>query len=61
MQVTQQWTVPAAAGPAARDLSTVAHTYGSTINPVNDYYSGLFGISMIATAGQLLGEGQVRT
>ena len=60
LQVTQRWTVPGAAGPAPRDLTTVAHTYSSTVNPVSDYYSGLIGISMITTAGQLLSDGQVR-
>lgn len=58
--MTQRWTVPGAAGPAPQDLTTVAHTYSSTVNPVSDYYSGLIGISMISTAGQLLSDGQVR-
>ena len=58
--MTQRWTVPGAAGPAAGDLSTVAHTYGSTVNPVGDYYSGLIGISMISAAGHLMADGKVR-
>ena len=58
-QVTQRWTVPAAAGPGALDLSTVAHSYGSTVNPINDFYSGLFGLSMIAAKGALLPSGLV--
>lgn len=59
LQVTQVWTVPAAAGPAARDLSTVAHGYASTVDPVADYYSGLVGISMIGRPGTLRTGGQV--
>ena len=52
--------MPTAAGPAERDLSTVAHSYSSTVDPVSDYYSGLVGISMIASAGQLVSNTQVR-
>jgi len=58
-QVTQRWTVPAAAGPGPRDLSTVAHSYSSTVDPVNDFYSGLFGMSMVAAKGALLPDGLV--
>ena len=60
LQVTQRWTVPAAAGPGPLDLSTVAHSYSSTVDPVNDFYSGLFGMSMVAAKGALLPDGLVR-
>jgi len=60
LQVTQRWTVPAAAGPGPLDLSTVAHSYSSTVDPVNDFYSGLFGMSMVAAKGALLPNGLVR-
>ena len=60
LQVTQRWTVPSAAGPGPQDLSTVAHSYGSTVDPVADFYSGLFGVSMIAAKGALQSDGLVR-
>ena len=59
LQVTQRWTVPSAAGPGPQDLSTVAHSYGSTVDPVADFYSGLFGVSMIAAKGALQSNGLV--
>ena len=38
----------------------MAHSYGSTVDPVNDFYSGLFGVSMIAAKGALQSNGLVR-
>ena len=52
--------MPSAAGPGPQDLSTVAHSYGSTVDPVADFYSGLFGVSMIAAKGALQSDGLVR-
>ena len=59
-QVTQTWTVPAAAGPAPRDLNTVAHLYGSTVAPYRDANAGLVGVLMVTANGALHSTGQAR-
>ena len=58
--MTQTWTVPAAAGPAARDLNTVAHLYGSTMAPYRDANAGLVGVLMVTAKGALKSNGQAR-
>ena len=60
MQATQTWTVPAAAGPAERDLNTVAHLYGSTVAPYQDAIAGLVGVLMVTASGALKSNGQAR-
>jgi len=59
-QVRQTWTVPAAAGPAPRDLNTVAHLYGSTVAPYRDANAGLVGVLMVTAKGALKSTGQAR-
>ena len=45
---TYQWIVAADNGPADNDLSTVAYSYSSNVNPVGDLYAGLFGALIVA-------------
>ena len=58
--MSQTWTVPAVAGPAQRDLNTVAHLYGSTVAPWQDANAGLVGVLMVTAKGALRSDGQVR-
>ena len=52
--------MPAAVGPAARDLNTVAHLYGSTVAPYGDANAGLVGVLMVTAKGALKSTGQAR-
>jgi hypothetical protein len=60
LQVRHTWSVPAAAGPAERDLNTVAHLYGSTVAPFQDANAGLVGVLMITAKGATRPNGQAR-
>lgn len=46
--VTYKWLVTEDNGPAAKDLTSVAYSYGSNVDPVANLYAGLMGVCVIA-------------
>lgn len=46
--VTYQWVVNEDNGPAENDMSSIAYSYSSNVDPIGDLYAGLFGAVVIA-------------
>ena len=52
--MTYQWVVNEDNGPADNDMSTIAYSYSSNVDPIGDLYAGLFGAVVIARPVRLL-------